>query len=439
VKLRNVLLSSVLGLGSLVIQTPAFAGGAGAAVTPTPAPPQSQVAHLQAGDFLAVCGDSITEQKLYCRFIEEYLLMCKPQANLRTMQLGWNGETSWGFFSKMPNEALRFSPSAVTICFGMNDGGYAQVVPNYERYRTNLHGIVQAFKKKGVRFIVLGSPGVVDTQTFWGGTDLAAKYNPILANERDIARQVAAEEGVTFANIHDPMRDVMVKAKAKYGPQYALAGAEDGVHPDENGHLVMAYAFLKALGCDGNIGTVNVDLAKGAATASLGHTVLGYRNGEVDLESDRYPFCFYGDAASPKSPKGILEFLPFNEDLNRFRLVVSGTGGRSVRVTWGNASKQFPAAAAERGINLAAEFLDNPFSAQFLKVEEAVKAQQNYETPLVKRLLHELVELETIVPEEHRAVEQLKTTGMRKAKELFDKAAAEVQPVRHSIRVELVK
>ena len=54
----------------------------------------------------------------------------------------------------------------------------------YERYRTNLHNIVQTFKKKGVRFIVLGSPGVVDTQTFWGGTDLAAKYNPILANER---------------------------------------------------------------------------------------------------------------------------------------------------------------------------------------------------------------------------------------------------------------
>jgi lysophospholipase L1-like esterase len=426
-----------LALGAAIVRTPALAGGA---ATPAPAaPPQSQVAHLQPGDFLAVCGDSITEQKLYCRFIEEYLLMCKPQPNLRTMQLGWNGETSWGFFAKMPNEALRFDPSAVTICFGMNDGGYAQVVPNYERYRTNLHGIVQAYKKKGVRFIVLGSPGVVDTQTFWGGVDLAAKYNPILANERDIARQVAAEEGVTFANIHDPMRDVMVKAKAKYGPQYALAGAEDGVHPDENGHLVMAYVFLKALGCDGTIGTINVDLAHGAATASAGHKVLGYRNGEVDVESDRYPFCFYGDPASPTSPKGILEFLPFNRDLNRFNLVVSGAGGRSVRVTWGNVSKQFTGAEAEHGINLAAEFLDNPFSAQFLKVEQAVKAQQNYETPLVKRLLHELVELETIVPEEHRAVEQLKTTGMRKAKDLFDKAAAEVRPVRHTIRVEVVK
>ena len=32
---------------------------------------------LQDGDRIAIIGDSITEQKLYSRFIEEYLLMCK--------------------------------------------------------------------------------------------------------------------------------------------------------------------------------------------------------------------------------------------------------------------------------------------------------------------------------------------------------------------------
>ena len=41
--------------------------------------------------------------------------------------------------------------------------------------------------------------------------------------------------------------------------RYHVAGA-DGVHPAANGHLIIAYAFLKALGCDGNIGTIKVDL-----------------------------------------------------------------------------------------------------------------------------------------------------------------------------------
>src|SRR5215218_4790180 len=218
--MRNVVLS-------FLIIWAGFALGAGA-------PPQH--AGLQKGDFVAVCGDSITEQKLYSRFIEEYLLMCKPQQDLRTMQLGWNGETSWGFLAKMPNEAMRFDPSVVTICFGMNDGGYCAKPVDHDKYRASLKGIVQNFKRDGVRFIVLGSPGVVDSQTFWGGVDVAAKYNPILAKERDVAREVAAEEGVAFANVHDPMMDVMTRAKAKYGKAYALAGHDDGVHPDENGH-----------------------------------------------------------------------------------------------------------------------------------------------------------------------------------------------------------
>src|SRR5690242_19143300 len=203
---RRALVSILaVGLGLSICATAARAEGAGVA-SATPAPGASK---LRSGDFLAVCGDSITEQKLYCRYIEEYLLMCKPQPNLRIMQLGWNGETSWGFLSKMPNEALRFDPTAVTICFGMNDGGYLYSEPNYDRYRKSLTGIVQSFKKDGVKFIVLGSPGVVDSETFWGGKDVAAKYNPVLAKERDIAREVAAAEGVTFADIHAPMMDVM--------------------------------------------------------------------------------------------------------------------------------------------------------------------------------------------------------------------------------------
>ncbi len=42
------------------------------------------------------------------------------------------------------------------------------------------------------------------------------------------------------------MIDAMAKAKLKYGKEYNVAGG-DGVHPNRNGHLVMAYAFLKAL------------------------------------------------------------------------------------------------------------------------------------------------------------------------------------------------
>src|SRR5436190_6160292 len=80
---------------------------------------------LEKGDLLAICGDSITEQKLYSVFIEDYLLMCRPDLNVRSMQFGWGGETSWGFLARMENDVLRFKPTIATTCYGMNDGGYA--------------------------------------------------------------------------------------------------------------------------------------------------------------------------------------------------------------------------------------------------------------------------------------------------------------------------
>ena len=147
-------------------------------------------------------------------------------------------------------------------------------------------------------------------------------YNKTLAAERDIARKVAEEQGVGFADVFDPMVEVMEKAKAKYGHAYHLAGG-DGVHPDANGHLVMAYAFLKGLGCKGDVGTITVDLAANKAEATDGHQVKGVKDGEVEIESSRYPFCFYGDdLKTTGSTKGVIEFLPFNQDLNRLTLVV---------------------------------------------------------------------------------------------------------------------
>src|SRR5436305_7453556 len=79
---------------------------------------------LQSGDYVAIVGDSITEQKQYSVFMEDYLLMCKPALNLRASQFGWGGETSWGFAARMQNDMIPFGASVATTCFGMNDGGY---------------------------------------------------------------------------------------------------------------------------------------------------------------------------------------------------------------------------------------------------------------------------------------------------------------------------
>ncbi len=321
----------------------------------------------------------------------------------------------------------------------MNDGGYR---PFEEArgtlYRDTHKAIVQALRQAGVRLIVVGSPGAVDSDTFRNDPAAATMYNETLAQLRDIAREVAADEGVAFADVHETMMDVMTKAKAKYGPAYHVAGG-DGVHPSQNGQLVMAYAFLKALGCTGDIGTITLDLAADQAQATEGHTVVACADGTVEVESERYPFCFYGDPASPGATSGVIEFLPFNEELNRFKLVVEGAeAAKRYQVTWGDASKEFAGTGLAAGINLAAEFLDNPFSEPFQRAEAEIRKQQAYETQLTKVLLHYLPQYKTAAPGEVEALDRVAAEAIAGDQALAEASSAAVTPVRHTLKVEVV-
>ncbi|HWE04811.1 MAG TPA: SGNH/GDSL hydrolase family protein [Tepidisphaeraceae bacterium] len=418
---------------------------------------------LKAGDHVAIIGDSITEQKQYSVMMEEYLLACQPAKNLQTMQFGWGGETAGGFKRRMENDCFRFHPTAATTCYGMNDGGYSPQTPaKAKSYKDNQTAIVEGMKKAGVRLIVVGSPGCVDSYTFkHDKTDASDKlsekaemYNPTLASERDIAKEVAQEQGVIFADVFDPMVSAMKEAKAKYGNKYPVAGG-DGVHPGANGHLIMAYAFLKGLGCDGNIGTISVDLAANKATATDGHKVLSDNNGVVEIESTRYPFCFPAKKGAkledPSNARGILPFVPFNQDLNRLTLVVTGASTGKVKVTWGDESKEFEAAQLAKGINLAAEFLDNPFVEPFEKVHAAVVKQQAFETPMIKTTINGIAfpkkpaapkagqVAAPVTNEPPKDPAKIVEEATAKDNALSEDAVKSVEAVKHTIKVEAVK
>jgi hypothetical protein len=230
----------------------------------------------------------------------------------------------------------------------------------------------------------------------------------------------------------------MPKIKAKYGKDFPFAGP-DGVHPTASGHLVMAYAFLKALGVDGDIGTITVDLAGNKAEATDGHKILSVDGGTIQIESTRYPFCFTGDPANPASTTGVIDFFPFNDDLNRFRLIVNNPGADKLKVTWGDTSKEFSAADLAKGINLAAEFLNNPFSQPFAAVQDKIRVKQNSETALIKNLYFSIPQLENNLPNTKDAYEKLAAA----VPGIIDSQASEIRdlvvPVKHTIKIEAVK
>lgn len=357
---------------------------------------------LKHGDRLAICGDSITEQKMYSRLMEDYLTVCVPELGVTVRQYGWSGERAPGFLGRMTNDCLRFKPTVATTCYGMNDHEYR---PYEERigqvYRQNCAAIDEAFKANGVR-VIEGSAGCVGKMPGWvkSANGTVEDLNLNLCQLRNIGIEVAEKERVGFADVFWPMLTSGVEARKEYGGDYAIAG-KDGVHPGWAGHAVMAYAFLKAMGLNGELGLFTIDLKRNQIKVSPGHEVLGGKAGEFQIRSSRYPLCPAVEDSGAKPPYPVCDkdnvasdasvrsgmtLVPFNRDLNRLMLVVkNGRAGR-YRLTWGSTSKSFTGAQLAQGINLAEEFPCNPFGAAFAKVDAAVAAKQEFETRQIKQL-----------------------------------------------------
>lgn len=204
----------------------------------------------------------------------------------------------------------------------------------------------------------------------------------------------------------------------------------------------MAYAFLKAMNVDGDIGTITVDFKTQKASATEGHklTAEALKDSTIEVESSRYPFCFTGKPEDPAATTGIIEFFPFNQELNRLTLIINNAPANGCAITWGKTTKAFPADQLAKGINLAAEFLDNPFVAQFQKVHAAVVAQQTFESRLFRNFMTNLDELKSLAADEDKpALDRILQNSMKKDQEMQGAAAALVTPVKHTIKIEAAK
>ncbi|MEO1527482.1 MAG: SGNH/GDSL hydrolase family protein [Planctomycetota bacterium] len=406
-------------------------GAAFAKLNPRKAPEPGPLL-LRKGDRLAIIGDSITEQRMYSLLIEAYLTACVPEMEVSVRQFGWSGEKAIGFLMRMDRDCLHFDPTVATLCYGMNDARYRPFDFNNGRlYADTYTAVVRKLKSEGAR-VVVGSPGCSGKLATWVSRRVGTleEHNQHLCALRDIAMEVAAKEDVAFADVFWPMYKAKVSAPGRYpgdgSEPYELVG-RDGIHPDWAGHAIMAYAFLRGLGLDGDLGTIEVDLAKQMAIASDGHEVKSLDGGVLTVESRRYVFCAAGPVDRDDSVRSGMTFVPFDEQLNRLTLKVTGFSGLAT-VTWGEESRTYTSSQLSKGINLAGEFIQNPFVEPFERVKQAVAAKQLFETHQVKRVVHG--------PRGKSDLEKaIRETEAERAP-LAKAVRKSVRPVTHSIRIE---
>ena len=345
-------------------------------------------AALPANARLAICGDSLTEEMLYTKYVEMYIRACAGRNDVSCFQFGWGGENSGQFHTRIVRGDLdAFLPTNVTFLYGVNDIGGMAWDENWmtAMWNNRLGSILTALTNKYPGIVprsVICAPTYLDTHSPNGNPLHDNNTNPSLGRLRDLAIPVARANGMGFADVRQRMLESGIAARAAI-PGYYFGG-NDGAHSGPNGQLMVAHEILKSLNFDGAIATISVDMA-GSTTASTGHTIVSAKNGVVVVSSARYPFCYnYDGSTAMDRIATALPFLPFSRELNRFMLVVTNLGQPYANVTWGDTTLTFSREDLEAGVNLAEKFQHTPFDSKFADVMALITKKELKECSMIK-------------------------------------------------------
>ncbi len=321
---------------------------------------------LKAGDTLLFLGDNITHQCLYTRYVTLFYMTRYPDIPLHFYNSGVGGDRAADALRRFKYDVAAFKPACVTILLGMNDGWYR---PLGERqfgiYKRDMTKLVDRLQKETRARIYLLTPSFYDYQARkmrgWSG---CPTYNAALIAFGDFLRKLGKERGLPVADLNKPLLDATA-ALRKTDPKAALT--RDGVHPDAAGHLVMAYAILKAFGVTPLVSQAAIDARAGRAQGQRGEVSNVQAKGDevrFDWREAGLPFPYRKDA------RRVLSVLPFTRELNREILQVKGLAPGTYELRIDSAVVgRFTAEQLARGVNLS----ENEKTPQY---KQAAKVQQ---------------------------------------------------------------
>jgi lysophospholipase L1-like esterase len=191
-------------------------------------------------DRIVFLGDSITEQFDYTNLIEYYLVTRFPTWDLVFYNAGIGGDTAGGGNGRAARDVLSERPTAVTINFGMNDGGYRGPDDKiYASYIKNQEALVKKLTDAKVRVALMATSPVEGRKRKDGET-----YNETLAKFCDGLNRIADKYGATHVDQFHPALAVLLKMTADKAPFDCFP---DSVHTNSRGGLLMAHSILTAM------------------------------------------------------------------------------------------------------------------------------------------------------------------------------------------------
>jgi lysophospholipase L1-like esterase len=292
---------------------------------------------LKDGQKVLILGDSITAAGGYTQYVDAYLRTRFPSQRFELYNLGLPSETVTGLsepdhpfprpdvHTRVARALERIHPDVVIACYGMNDGIYYPFSEDrFEKYQAGIRSLREKAEKAGAQVVLLTPPPFdpVPMQAKLLPAEAPkfswvapyARYNDVLARYSDWLLTLRNE-----VPVGDPQHATMgyLQTVRRTEPAYTLAG--DGIHPNANGHVLIAAELLKALGAPAKVDQAEIDARELKATA-------GQVSG-LERDGDGLRFEWVSRLPMPEDPAWdprAVEYTRLEERLNQYRLTIRG-------------------------------------------------------------------------------------------------------------------
>ncbi len=232
---------------------------------------QKDIPMFQKGDKIIFIGNSITQDGRYHNFFQIYNATRFPEDKIAYINAGIAGDVAEGMINRLEEDILSHKPTHAFLMTGMNDVSrylYSKEKPSdkilkdrntaLNKYFKNTEQIIKSLIDNKIKPILI-TPSIYD-QT--GNQTVENNYgtNDGLETCAKHIKKMASEYNLLVVDFFDEMLAINTLEQLK-DPSFTIVGP-DRIHPQDIGHLVMAFQLIKNTSISKYISSVAINAKK---------------------------------------------------------------------------------------------------------------------------------------------------------------------------------
>lgn len=322
-------------------------------------------------DRVCFVGNSITHGGRYYNYLFLYYATRYPNVRLSIINAGISGDVASGMYGRKEKDVMTFNPTKVVLMSGMNDvnrelyssnkiiyGADSLKEDALEKYKINLTRLAEFFKGKNIPMIFC-SPTIYDENYNTPTESLRGVNNALGACSRFV-KKLADNYHAPYIDYWDGMNAINNQYQS-LGLDKTIIG-RDRVHPDNAGHLIMSYLFLKQIGDVRPVWKLGLDAPTKKWVYQQYCSVSNIHRGKQGLSFDNEESALpFPDIERTEEAK---KLIPFEKEINQQTVMVRGLKkGDYILSINGDSIGRYSSELLSRGINIA----DNTNTPQYKK------------------------------------------------------------------------